>query len=65
MITLAILLCLIAPFLLAEAFFSSSEIAFLSANRPRLLKKQKKIFQGLSLRKDYSLNRKHCFQQLL
>ncbi len=51
MITLAILLCLIAPFLLAEAFFSSSEIAFLSANRPRLLKKAKENIPGAQLAK--------------
>jgi putative hemolysin len=52
MITLIlILLCLIAPFLLAEAFFSSSEIAFLSANRPKLLRKAKDNVPGADLAK--------------
>jgi len=53
MITLlGILICLITPFLLAEAFFSSSEIAFLSANRPKLLRKAKDNVPGASLAKN-------------
>lgn len=52
MITLlAILLCLITPFLLMEAFFSSSEIAFISANRPKLLRKAKENVPGAQLAK--------------
>lgn len=52
MITFLLVLgCLIAPFLLAEAFFSSSEIAFLSANRPKLLRKAKENIPGAALAK--------------
>ena len=49
---LILLLFLITPFLLAEAFFSGSEISFLSANRPKLLRKAKEGVAGAVLAKD-------------
>ncbi|MBM4303717.1 MAG: HlyC/CorC family transporter [Deltaproteobacteria bacterium] len=53
MITLLLILfCLIVPFLLAEAFFSGGEITFISANRPKLLRKVKENVPGAALAKE-------------
>lgn len=46
MMPVLLIAVLIAPFLLLEAFFSSSETAFVSANRAKLLQKAKKKVPG-------------------